>query len=244
MIFPRNRLRPDLAGGNGRAATFAPRIGMAPSFLLFPVFGERKCQGEAGVKGDRSVESHAFLPLESLDEPCGAGGEELFQMLVRQFLVQEPAVHGQSTTFIVAAGNLLPDDDMPSLAFGTGERTSRGCRKAEVQDFAGGLARVVRDGSHESLGRERVPLDLQQGLFPASRQGDIRHKHLLHRLVDMQPLFRGDDALARSGDVVALEQGGNDGGSRGGRSFTASRACSSAISLPQVSMAASSVASV
>ena len=139
-------------------------------------------------------------------------------MLVRQFLVQEPAVHGQSTTFIVAAGNLLPDDDMPGLAFGTGERADGRCRKAEVQDFAGGLACVVRDGSHESLGRERVPLDLQQGLFPASRQGDIRHKHLLYRLVDMQPLFRGDDALARSGDVVALEQGGNDGGSRGGRS--------------------------
>ena len=43
-------------------------------------------------------------------------------MLVRQFLVQESAVHGQSAPFIVAAGTLLPDDDVSGLAFGTGER--------------------------------------------------------------------------------------------------------------------------
>ena len=69
---------------------------------------ERECQGEPGVESDRSVESHALFSLESLDKACGAGGEELFQMLVRQFLVQEPAVHGQSAPFIVAAGTLLP----------------------------------------------------------------------------------------------------------------------------------------
>ena len=64
---------------------------MASSFPFpaVPVFGERECQGEPGVKGDRSVESHALLSLESLDKACGTGGEKLFQMLVRQFLVQE-----------------------------------------------------------------------------------------------------------------------------------------------------------
>ena len=42
---------------------------MASSFPFpaVPVFGERECQGEPGVKGDRSVESHALLSLESLD---------------------------------------------------------------------------------------------------------------------------------------------------------------------------------
>lgn len=87
---------------------------MASSFPFpaVPVFGERECQGEPGVKGDRSVESHALLSLESLDKACGTGGEKLFQMLVRQFLVQESAVHGQSAPFIVATGTLFPDDNV------------------------------------------------------------------------------------------------------------------------------------
>lgn len=121
---------------------------MASSFPFpaVPVFGERECQGEPGVKGDRSVESHALLSLESLDKACGTGGEKLFQMLVRQFLVQESAVHGQSAPFIVATGTLFPDDNVSGLAFGTGE-CAGGCRrKAEVQDFTGSLAGVVRDG--------------------------------------------------------------------------------------------------
>ena len=112
---------------------------MASSFPFpaVPVFGERECQGEPGVKGDRSVESHALLSLESLDKACGTGGEKLFQMLVRQFLVQESAVHGQSAPFIVATGTLFPDDNVSGLAFGTGE-CAGGCRrKAEVQDFTG-----------------------------------------------------------------------------------------------------------
>ena len=195
---------------------------MASSFPFpaVPVFGERECQGEPGVKGDRSVESHALLSLESLDEPCGAGGEELFQMLVRQFLVQESAVHGQSAPFIVAAGTLLPDDDVSGLAFGTGERAGGYRRKAEVQDFTGSLAGVVRDGCHERVRSECVPLYLEQGLLPASCQGNIRHEHVLHRIVDMESLFRGDDALAGAGDIVTLEQCGDDGGSCGGRADT------------------------
>ena len=119
MIFPET-VRPDLAGGNGRAATFAPRIGMASSFPFpaVPVFGERECQGEPGVKGDRSVESHALLSLESLDKACGTGGEKLFQMLVGQFLVQKTAEYHQSATFLVTFGHLPPDDDMTALALG------------------------------------------------------------------------------------------------------------------------------
>ena len=157
--------------GNGRAATFAPRIGMASSFFSCRSrFWGTRVSGEPGVKGDRSVESHALLSFESLDEPCGAGGEELFQMLVRQFLVQESAVHGQSAPFIVAAGTLLPDDDVSGLAFGTGERAGGYRRKAEVQDFTGSLAGVVRDGCHERVRSECVPLYLEQGLLPASCQ--------------------------------------------------------------------------
>lgn len=97
---------------------------MASSFPFpaVPVFGERECQGEPGVKGDRSVESHALLSLESLDKACGTGGEKLFQMLVRQFLVQESAVHGQSAPFIVATGTLFPDDNVSGLAFGCGNQ--------------------------------------------------------------------------------------------------------------------------
>ena len=39
----------------------------------------------------------------------------------------------------------------------------------------------------------------------------------LHRIVDMESLFRGDDALAGAGDIVTFEQCGDDGGSCGGR---------------------------
>ena len=136
--------------------------GFIISFSCRSVFGERECQGEPGVKGDRSVEGHTLLSLESLDEPCGTGREKLFQMLVRQFLVQESAVHGQSAPFIVTAGTLLPDDDVSGLAFGTGECAGGCCRKAEVQDFTGSLAGVVRDGCHERVRSERVPLYLEQ----------------------------------------------------------------------------------
>ena len=159
-------------------------------FLPFPFLGNESVRVNPGVKGDRSVEGHTLLSLESLDEPCGTGREKLFQMLVRQFLVQESAVHGQSAPFIVTAGTLLPDDDVSGLAFGTGECAGGCCRKAEVQDFTGSLAGVVRDGCHERVRSERVPLYLEQGFLPASCQGNIRHEHVLHRIVDMESTLR------------------------------------------------------
>ena len=48
------------------------------------------------VKGDRSVESYTLLSLESLDEPCGAGGEELFQML--EMCIRDRSRDGVCTT--------------------------------------------------------------------------------------------------------------------------------------------------
>ncbi len=70
-----------------------------------------------------------------------------------------------------------------------------------------------------------------------SCQGNIRHQHVLHGLVDMEPLSGGAMLFAGSGDI-SLEQGGDDGGSRIGvpmpRSFIwPFRASSSVMSLPQ-----------
>ena len=72
---------------------------MTVSFT-FPALGfwERKFQVKTFVKDDRRVERHPFLALEALDQPGGAGREKLFEMLVRQFLVQKTAEHQQSAS--------------------------------------------------------------------------------------------------------------------------------------------------
>lgn len=109
------------------------------------------------------------------------------------------------------------DDDLPRLAFGTGEDLARHCIECELQDLTGRLAGVVTDGAHESFRIKGVSFYLCQCLLPAAGQFHIRHKHVLHRLVDVHPLFGRDNALAGTGDIVAFNQCGDDGGTCGRR---------------------------
>ena len=221
MIFPGNRkARP--CRWNRAGCDLCPRTGMAPSFPfpVFPAFREREDQVEPRVKGHRSIEGHAFLPLEPLDKAGRAGREELLQVLVRQFLVQELAEDEQAAAPVVTFGRSALEDDMAGLAFGAGERTDVRRRQGEFQDLPGGLAGIVPDGRHERLRVERVPLYLRQGVLPASSQGDIRHQHVLHRPVEEKSLFRGHEAFPVPFDIVPLEQSGDDGCPCGGRSYS------------------------
>ena len=76
---------------------------MTVSFT-FPALGfwKRKFQVKTFVKNDCRIERHPFLALETLDQSGGTGREKLFEMLVRQFLVQKMAEHQQSASFTVA----------------------------------------------------------------------------------------------------------------------------------------------
>ena len=114
--FPRNRkARP--CRWNRAGCDLCLRTGMAPSFPFpaFPAFREREDQVEPRVKGHRRIESNPFLPFEPFDKPGRAGGEELLQMLVRQFLVQELAEHEQAAAPVVAFGRPALEDDMRSI---------------------------------------------------------------------------------------------------------------------------------
>ena len=186
-------------------------------FLPVPVFRERQGQVETRVKSQGRIEGYPFLALEPFDEPGGAGREKLFQVLVRQFLVQELAEHEQAAAFIVAFCRPAPEDDMARLTFGTGERADGSRRQGEFQNLPGGLAGIVPDGRHERFRVERMPFYLRQGVFPASGQGHVRHQHVFHGSVEEKSLFRGHEAFPVPLDIVPLEQGGDDGGSRGGR---------------------------
>ena len=189
-------------------------------FLPVPVFRERKDQVETRVKSQGRIESYPFLALEPFDEPGGTGREQLFQVLVRQFLVQKLAEHEQAAAFIVAFCRPATENDMACLAFGTGERADGHRRQGEFQDLPGGLAGIVPDGRHERLRVERMPFYLRQGVFPASGQGHIRHQHVLHGSVEEESLFRRHEAFPVPFDIVPLEQGGDDGGSRGRRAYS------------------------
>lgn len=67
MIFPET-VRPDLAGGNGRAATFAPRIGMASSFPFpaVPVLGNESVRVNPASKVTEASKATPFFPLNPL----------------------------------------------------------------------------------------------------------------------------------------------------------------------------------
>ena len=95
---------------------------MTVSFT-FPALGfwERKFQVKTFVKDDRRVERHPFLALEALDQPGGAGREKLFEMLVRQFLVQKTAEHQQSASFTVAFCDFGLHHHVAGLALGAGK---------------------------------------------------------------------------------------------------------------------------
>ena len=183
-------------------------------------FREREHRVVFRVESDGGVERHAFLPLESLDDFGDAGGEKLFHVGVGQLLVQDAAEHQQPAPFLVTLGRFGTEDDFPRLALGTGECLFPRCRKIQAQYLPGRLAGVIPDGLHEGFRAEGMPLYLRQGLFPAAGQFHVRHAHVLHRLVEIHPLFGRDDALAGTGDIVAFDQGGDDGGTGGGCAYT------------------------
>ena len=89
---------------------------------VFPIFRERKNQVEPCVKGYCRIESDPFFPLEPLDKTGSSGGEQLFQMLVCQFLVQELAEHEKAAALVVAFCCFTTENDMAGLAFWAGER--------------------------------------------------------------------------------------------------------------------------
>lgn len=120
--FPPKPARPDLAGGNGRFRYLCLGIGMTVSFT-FPALGfwKRKFQVKTFVKNDCRIERHPFLALESLDQSGGTGREKLFEMLVRQFLVQKTAEHQQSASFTVAFRDFGLHHHVAGLALGAGK---------------------------------------------------------------------------------------------------------------------------
>ena len=141
-------------------------------------------------------------------------------MCVGQFLVQNAPEHQQPAPVMVAPGHLGTDDNFSCLAFGTGEYLAGHCIELEFQDFTGRLAGVVPDGAHESFRIKGVSFYLCQSFLPAAGQFHIRHKHLLHCLVEIHSLFGRYDALAGTCDIIAADQCGDDGGTGGRRADT------------------------
>lgn len=88
------------------------------SLLSVPGFREREYRVVLRVESDGGIERHAFLSLEPLDESGASGREELFQMAVGQFLVQDTAEYQQPAPVPVTLGHFGTEDDFPRLALG------------------------------------------------------------------------------------------------------------------------------
>ena len=137
---------------------------MASSFPFpaVPVFGERECQGEPGVKGDRSVEGHTLLSLESLDEPCGPEEKSCSRCWSVSSLFRNLRYTVSPAPFMSQRALFSLTMMCPVLHLGQVNVRAAAAGRLRFRISRGSLAGVVRDGCHERVRSERVPLYLSR----------------------------------------------------------------------------------